>query len=353
MSLLRLLSIALLYPTYTAASGNFVAYGDFNCQEQKLDVWSEGIPVANSTLRTDYSLTDWNSHAGGHYYENLTFSEAVKTNHTLDESPIQVVWWKLQEADPTCEYMIMKDTPYGWQVLTKLPGDEILRVSREGCYFSALRPGDSLITSFCCGQDDCAPARIEQQAVTDPTNTPTEGAPKCSLIRGTFSSTPTVEEGPQVGVTRPQGCEAAPACTHSVTESQTFSTAVTHFQSYTWTTETGFEARFESGIDFLADDKSSFGVTLSIAQSFMDETGTTLTMGNISSSSEGSKQIPGTYAFYSFTPRYNCWKGDVNCGKDKDGDDKILQDINFCQPMMSTSGEALGTFRMVYLSDGS
>ncbi|KAI1205209.1 uncharacterized protein F4807DRAFT_464866 [Annulohypoxylon truncatum] len=351
MSLIHLLSLVLLYPTYATASGGFVAYGDFNCQEQKLDVWSDGVTVPDSTLRTDYSIKDWNSHAGGHYYENLTFSEAVKTNHTLDEAPIQVVWWKLEEVDRTCQYVIMKDSPRGWQVLNKLPGDEIVRASREGCYYSALRPGDNLITSFCCGQDDCAIVEIEKQHVTNPKDTTTGEAPKCSIVNS-YSSTPTVEDGPQIGITRSQGCEAPPACSHSVSESQSFSTAVSHFQSYTWTSETGFEATFESGVDFLVDDRSHAGISYSIGQSFMDETGTTLTVGNITSSSEGSRQVPGTYAFYSFTPQYNCWKADVSCGKDKDGNEMILKDVNFCQPIISTSGDAAGTFRMVYVSDG-
>ncbi|KAI0882992.1 uncharacterized protein GGS22DRAFT_190967 [Annulohypoxylon maeteangense] len=351
MSLIHLLSVILLYPTYITAAGDFVAYGDFNCQDQKLDIWSDGVPVPDSTLRTDYSIKDWDSHAGGHYYENLTFSEAAKTNHTLDQQPIQVVWWKLQEADPTCQYIIMKDSPRGWQVLNKLPGDEIIRADREGCYYSALRPGDSLITSFCCGHDDCAIAEIEKKPAANPQNTATGEAPKCSLINS-YSSTPTVEDGPQIGVTRAQGCEAPPACTHSVSESQSFSTAVSYFRSYTWTTQTGVEVGFTSGVDFLADAKSNVDITTSIAQSFMDETGTALTVGNITTSSEGSRQVPGTFAFYSFTPQYNCWKGDVSCGKDQDGEEKILKGINFCQPMMSTSGDAAGTFRMVYISDG-
>ncbi|KAI1441898.1 hypothetical protein F5Y02DRAFT_421586 [Annulohypoxylon stygium] len=332
MSLLHLLSIVLLYPIYATASGGFVAYGDYNCQEQKLDVWSDGVTVLDSTLRTDYSLKDWDSHAGGHYYENLTFSQTTSTNHTLDEPPIQVVWWKLQEVDPTCEYLIMKDTPRGWQVLNKLPGDEILRADREGCYYSALRPGDSLITSFCCGRDDCAVAEIEKKYEKSPGDSSTGDAPKCSVVKSSsYSSTPTIENGPQIGITRPQGCEAAPACIHSVTNSQSFSTAVANYHTYTWTTETGFQVSYDSGVNFLAEDKINLQLSYSISQAFAEETGTTITSGNISTTSEGSRQVPGTFVFYSFTPQYECWQAD---------------------PIMANSGDAAGIFRMVYVSDG-
>ncbi|KAI2472655.1 hypothetical protein F4781DRAFT_317377 [Annulohypoxylon bovei var. microspora] len=349
ISSIHLLSLALLYPAFSAASKGFVAYGDFNCQDQKLDVWSDGVPVPDSTLLTDYSIKDWNSHAGGHYYDNLTFSEAAKTNHTLDEPGIQVVWWKVEEPDPTCQLILMKNSPRGWQVLNKLPGDEILRASRRGCYYSALRPEDSLIASFCCGRDDCAIAEIEKQQ-PKPKNTANGDAPTCSLLN-TYSSTPTIEDGTQIGITRSQSCEVPPACTHSISQSQSFSTAVSHFQSYTWTTEEGFDVSFESGVDFLVEDRSKLGISLNVAQSFMDETGTTLTVANISTATEGNRQLQGTLAFYSFTPQYNCWKGDVGCGKDKDGKDVVLKGINFCQPILSSTGDTAGVFRMVYTSD--
>lgn len=109
---------------------------------------------------------------------------------------------------------------------------------------------------------------------------------------------------------------------------------------------------YDSGVNFLAEDKINLQLSYSISQAFAEETGTTITSGNISTTSEGSRQVPGTFVFYSFTPQYECWQADVSCGKDNGGNDVILKGINFCQPIMANSGDAAGIFRMVYVSDG-
>ncbi|KAI1102752.1 hypothetical protein F4804DRAFT_353475 [Jackrogersella minutella] len=340
-------SLFLLYPTFTAAHfGGFVAHTSRECSQQ-LDIFSDGLQIPNNTLEINYSIKEWGSHAGGHSYDNMTFPGSASSNDSDDDAGVEFVYWKVDQPDPTCQYILMKDTPRGWQILNKLPGDEILRVSQEGCYYTAVNPNDNLITSYCCGTDDCAIAEIEIQH-DEPTDTVTGDAPKCSLI--SHDSTPTVEDGTQVAVTLPQTCEAPPACTHSITQSRSFSTAISHFSSYTWTTEEGFDVSFEAGVDFFVDTKVKTGMSLSIAQSFMDETGTTMTYTNVTTTQEGGRQMMGTVAFYSFTPQFDCWKGDVSCGKDQDGNEKILHRISFCQPRQSTSGEPAGTYRMVYIS---
>lgn len=68
------------------------------------------------------------------------------------------------------------------------------------------------------------------------------GAPPACTIKSSAAS-PTIEDGQQIAITRPQTCEAAPACTHSIQLSTTVTTAVAHFNSYTWTSEMGTEVR--------------------------------------------------------------------------------------------------------------
>ncbi|KAI1415457.1 hypothetical protein F5Y13DRAFT_207196 [Hypoxylon sp. FL1857] len=342
----RLLPLFLLSPTFATALSGFVAHQEKGCNTQ-LDIWSDGKKVENNTLIINRSIKDWD-HAAGHAYDNVTFPTAKPTGDTTKDAGTHFVYWKVEQPDPTCQFILMTDSGRGWQILNKLPGDEILRVSREGCYYTALSPNENLITSFCCGHDDCAIAEVEVQKPQAKDTTSGE-PPECKLIR--YDSTPTIEDGTQIAITRPQTCEAEPACTHSITQSHTVSTAVSHFQSYTWTTELGVDVGIEAGIDFIGDIKAKVGLSGSIAQSWMDEIGVTITEGNVTTTEEGGRQEVGTVAFYSFTPQYECYKGDLSCGKDKDGNEVVLEDISFCQPRPSTAdGGPDGVFRMVYIS---
>ncbi|KAI0160850.1 hypothetical protein GGR52DRAFT_149092 [Hypoxylon sp. FL1284] len=343
-----ILPIFPLLLALTAATRGFVPYKELTCSEP-IDIFSDGEPIPDNTLKIDYSLKDWDSHAAGHYYENLTFPEAGISGDDDKETGTQFIYWRVEEPDPSCQFIMMKDTQFGWQVVSKLPGTEILRVGQEGCYYTPVTAHDTLITSFCCGQDDCAVAEVEIES-SRPKDVVTSGeAPACT-VKSTEAS-PTIQDGQQIAITRPQTCEAAPACTHSIQLSTTVTTAVAHFNSYTWTSEMGAEVSFESGVDFLGDEQK-IGSTFSssVAQSWMNETGSTYTQGNISAATEGNRQMPGTVAFYSFVPHYECWKADLDCGKDSNGNEVVLERISFCQPRLSSTGEADGIFRMVYIS---
>ncbi|KAI1377013.1 hypothetical protein F4677DRAFT_459383 [Hypoxylon crocopeplum] len=336
-----------LCPAFAAAWPGFVAYKEKTCTDP-LDIWSDGEKIPNNTLTIDHSLTEWQSHAGGHYYDNMTFPAAKATGDFDKDAGSQFVYWKVEQPDPTCQFILMKDTPRGWQILRKMPGDEILRVATEGCYYTAVNENDNLITSYCCGRDDCAAAEIEIQSKVAG-DSATGDVPDCK-VKKTYSATPTIEDGRQIAITRPQTCEAPPACTHSITQSSMVSTAIAHFLTYTWTTEEGVEIGMEGGVDFLVDAKVSTSIKLNIAESWMDETGTTFTQTNVTAASEAGRQEMGTVAFYAFTPQYDCWKGDVSCGNDQNGNEKVLENISFCQPRIATTGDPAGIFRMVYTS---
>ncbi|KAI1467664.1 uncharacterized protein F4812DRAFT_459768 [Daldinia caldariorum] len=340
------LSLLLLLPTLASAQAGFVAFKEKTCSE-RLDIWADGQLIDGGKLIIDHALRERGDFNGGHNYDNITFPGAQATGDWEKDTGTQFVYWKVQQPDPTCQFILLRNTQRGWESLSQLPGDELLRVSDEGCYYTAVNPNIDLITSFCCGRDDCSIAEIEVQ-YPSPEDTPNDKAPSCTVK--SYDATPTVEDGVQIAVTRPQTCEAPPACTHSITQSKMVGTAVSHFQSFSWTTEEGVDVKIDAGIEFIVESKFSAGINFNIAQSWMDETGTTLTETNITASSEGERQQVGTVAFYAFTPQYDCWKGEVSCGKDQAGNEVVIRDVNFCQPRISSTGDSAGLFRMVYIS---
>ncbi|KAI0834399.1 hypothetical protein F5Y06DRAFT_306819 [Hypoxylon sp. FL0890] len=341
-----LLPLFLLHPSFATAGHGFVAHQEKGCNTQ-LNIMSDGEPIPNNTLAIEHSIKDWD-HAAGRFYDNVTFPTAQPTGDTSRDAGIQFVYWKIDQPDPGCQFILMTGTGRGWQILNQLPGDEVLRVSQEGCYYTPLNPNEDLITSFCCGQDDCAIAEVEVQQ--PPPKESTNGdPPACKVIK--YDTYPTIEDGAQIAITRPQTCEAEPACSHSITQSHMVSAAVSRSQSYTWTTEAGVDVSIDAGVEFIEDIKFHLGLSASIAQSWMDEFGTSITEGNITTTEEGGRQETGTVAFYSFTPQYKCYKGDVSCGKDKDGNEVVLENISFCEPIPSAAdGGPDGIFRMVYIS---
>ncbi|KAI8962992.1 hypothetical protein F5Y11DRAFT_347018 [Daldinia sp. FL1419] len=347
VSLTRLISLLPLLATLGSAQPRFVAYKEKTCSE-RLDIWSDGELITGGELLIDHSIKERGTYDGGHAYNNVTFPAIQATNDSSRDAGNQFVYWKVQQPDPECQFFMMIDTPRGWQSISQLPGAEILRVSHEGCYYTSLNPNVDLITSFCCGRDDCAIAEIEIEH-KDPEEKLSGDAPNCTVK--SYSPSPTVEDGLQIAVTRPQTCEAPPTCTHMISESQMISTAVSQSQSYSWTTQEGVDVEIEAGVDFIAQSKVSAGMKFNIAQGWSDATSTTLTQANTTTAGEAQRQEAGTVAFMSFTPQYDCWTGDVSCGNDNEGNEVVLQGISFCQPRISSTGDPAGIFRMVYISD--
>ncbi|KAI2617673.1 hypothetical protein GGS26DRAFT_596224 [Hypomontagnella submonticulosa] len=342
-----LFQLLLLSPALVTARPGFVAYKEKTCNDP-LEMWSDGVPIPDNTLRIDHSIKEWHSHAAGHYYDNVTLPAANATGNFDKDAGIQFAYFKVPEPDPGCQYLLMRDSPRGWQILTKLPGIEVLNVNKEGCYYTPLSPNDDLITSFCCGKDDCAIANIdEDQGGAKETISGGSGvAPNCTIKRK-YNDRPTRTNGQQFAVTKPQTCEAPPTCTHSISNSRMVSTTISHSQSYSWTTTDGTDIRIDGGPDIL---RVGATMSYSIAQTWMEDTGTTFTQTNVTATEESDRQEMGTVAFFSFTPEYDCWTGDVSCGEDSDGKEVVLGGVSFCQPVPSNAGGADGVYSMVYIS---
>ncbi|KAI5867343.1 hypothetical protein GGS23DRAFT_592663 [Durotheca rogersii] len=342
--LARSLSFLLLCLAFATARASFTPFRDNKCTSE-ITVLSDGEQVGGNTLIIDRSITDW-THAAGRYYDNLTFPDAPSTDENGCGTGAQVIYWKVDQPDPTCRVILMKDSSMQWEVMTDLPGIMMIRAENEGCYYGPVEPNGNLITSFCCGVDDCKRFEIETQAPSqEPDDVPEP--PQCTII--SRSSSPSREAGRQQAVTKPQFCGTG-TCTHTVLESVAAGTALAFTQSHEWSRETGGSLSVKSGINFITEADVSASFTFNIGNSWMEATETSQSMGNTSGTWEAGTQVAGSTAFYAFTPSYQCWSGDVVCGKDSDGNDIIINDSYFCQPELLPSNFSSGILSMVYIS---
>lgn len=136
----RLLPLFLLWPAFTAAKPSFTAFKEKTCTDP-LKIYQDGEEIPDGKLAVTHALRDWDHHAAGNYYDNLTFPDAGTSGEDDGSAGAQYVFWKAEKPDPGCQLIMMKDTNLGWQVLNKLPGVEILRISSQGCYYTSLNVG--------------------------------------------------------------------------------------------------------------------------------------------------------------------------------------------------------------------
>jgi len=128
-------ALALLLPAL-ARSVMLEAYKDPKCNErQKIIVGEE--EADGNTLNVDIALTDVELHAGGRWYDNVTFPDAETSGEGAGSN---VVYWKIPEPDRGCSILVMQQKPtrMSWQYMTKLPGDIIINARREGCFYSSI-----------------------------------------------------------------------------------------------------------------------------------------------------------------------------------------------------------------------
>lgn len=138
-----------------------------------------------------------------------------------------------------------------------------------------MQPGDTLITSYCCGSEECNKVNIEYNGnsqkrdlteahsievretsttkrsalsnaarAADVVNNKQDAArdialkrddaPKCTITKKTQG--PFYSSGPQRSVTQPERCDTGPAsCSHTVSVSTDASTAISNSRTETWT----------------------------------------------------------------------------------------------------------------------
>ncbi|KAI0006460.1 hypothetical protein F4779DRAFT_620564 [Xylariaceae sp. FL0662B] len=348
MPWLMLASLLLALPIPNVARAGFTAFRDSKCTKP-LEICSDGEVVANNTLLIDKSIKD---QAGGHAYKNMEFPNAT-TSSTQDNVGASNVYWKMDDPDVGCQYALLKDNREGWQVINPLAGTLILRANKEGCYYSSLDAFVDLITTFCCGMDDCSHMDIDYNNGDVQSDLDPESAgdlPNCTI---TPPGTPFYTSGLQQSMTQPTHCDVGITCPHSVSTTRYVYSAITHQTEQSWTSENGRELSLKTGIEFLAQFDVTASLTVSLAKSFSKTTGITLTNAtSVATTHPGAQQI-GTTAFFSFTPKYKCWHTSANCGKDIDGNDIVIPEFMFCQPQRvgaDLHSANSGHYDMVYIS---
>jgi hypothetical protein len=85
-----------------------------------------------------------------------------------------------------------------------------------------------------------------------------------------------------------------------------------------------------------------------MSEAWTKTTGKQVTNGKASSTQNTLQQEPGTTAFLSFVPIYQCWSGKVRC--ESDDNDSFEGEQSFCIP----GGDGgLGYYSIVYTALGT
>ena len=148
--------------------------------------------------------------------------------------------------------------------------------------------------------------------------------------------------GQQVLVADPQECSGG-TCSFSISHGVTVSTSFTTSSDTTITNTVGGSLSVEAGIDFIEEAKVSATVEYSWAKAVSQSTSTTITNSTTITVTHNIGQQPGTNAFVTFTPTYNCWGVTVDCGTEDQGD------FDYCQPALTPDGKGVeGDYTVVY-----
>lgn len=343
-----------------------MAYKDASCTEP-LKLISRGSEVQGGALDVDVALTD-NLRAGHHGYDDMHFPDAEEVGGS------RIVYWKAPDTDLNCMNIMMLWQGNPWGAATRLPGDIIINAKNKGCYYSAIPDGADLMTSFCCGRGDCAPANLGTQSFiiagkrdVENLDAPKENsvskrlplspashassiikakraeAPKCKVVGEVKQS---ITTGPQTAVSSKQTC-SGPECKFAVSNSKSFSTSLTVGKSYTFTSEVGMELSITAGVNFIAKSEVTATLQASIAQAWEESSSKTTAEETISGFSQEIGQQPGTSAILTYIPQYTCDRATVECGKDINGNTIRIEDFRVCKPLPDVNE---GRYQVVYTS---
>ena len=146
-------------------------------------------------------------------------------------------------------------------------------------------------------------------------------------------------------VADPESCNIAP-CSFAVSRAVTVSTTFSTSSTTTITNSVGTSLSVEAGEDFILEAKVTTSFQYEWAKSVAEETGTAITQGTTTTVTNTLGFQPGTKAFVTFTPTYECWPATVAC----DGGSGEAS-MNFCQPQYTEDGQSLqGDYTVVYTS---
>ncbi|KAF2193461.1 hypothetical protein K469DRAFT_745058 [Zopfia rhizophila CBS 207.26] len=308
-----------------AHAANIKAYKDAKCTEE-LKIYSDGEERANGELIIPWGLTDTELHAGGKWFDNMTFPDAATTRNAGGTGS------NMQNIGVITSFCCGKGdcaiADLGTNQLTRRDGDDdIVDLVNKITPFK--EKADKLRKELKNSKRTASPAACAADAVkrtvtthqfepfqrrSDGTILETrEDAPKCKLVEGTKNDHFLIT-GPQRAVLNLQPCSRSGVCSFTVVVSTTASTATSSSSSKTFSVDTNGSFTIKSGFDFIVDFEASATLNFNIGNSWTEENGKTVTVAKMTGVNQQVAQQPGTTAFLSFTPAYNCFTGTHECG---------------------------------------
>ncbi|CAJ2514347.1 Uu.00g024660.m01.CDS01 [Anthostomella pinea] len=348
----KLVIPALLAFQTTIAAGGFTAFKD-SAYTQPLEITSDEETIVN-TLVTDRSITDWDLAAGRWYdameYHNATSSGSASGTGSADVCPAGVADDQPAAGESHPEGGHARMLLFVASGMLSISVDEVA-IDERDLVDSA---GEKAETAKRAPVSNAGRAvdyvKASKRIISGDPLVGRDDVPACTISRG--AGTPYKTSGIQRSVTQPEICDTGPGtCSHSVSVSTEASTALSKSSSSSWTVTGGGSIAVDAGVDFVVDTKVTTTFSYSVAKAWSSETGTTITTSTTNGTTQTLVLQVGTTAFLSFTPDYQCWQSDANCGKDADGNDIIVSGVDFCQPLTGGDGKLSGTCNVVYISN--
>ncbi|KAF3023646.1 hypothetical protein E8E14_013174 [Neopestalotiopsis sp. 37M] len=366
----------------------FTPYADNLCTSA-LDVASNSRNVLYNTLLADIDIMDY-EYGNGHKYENVRFSQAKNSSNHSATFYTPHVYWKVPDPGAGCKLILLQGGEgdlVGPSQLNDLPGRIMLRASRAGCFYSPIRPAETLFASFCCGREDCRRVEIESTEARDrrkvpfedppleegedphgpwePTHrdkwNPTKGRyeplPHCTVRPTTVTKYEVYAAGVQQALSEGQRCSTrkrdAPGdwpdpCSPDFTVGTWVTTAMNITETHTWPIQNAFRIRIHRGFTYV---KTRPSIEWEFAKGFADYTHGNVTMNQQVFSFHSPNRGMGTAGFLSFTPHYLHVRADIGCGRDDSGRDIHVAQIDYYEPILSNEGMPVGRMNMVFVSD--
>ncbi|KAF4618413.1 hypothetical protein G7Y89_g14890 [Cudoniella acicularis] len=365
-----LVATALSQLSSVPSATNVVPYADGSCT----------VPLTNFTYTAQTQESPGFTLGGGveanrgwTEYDNLVFQGAA----VPDNGPGYGVYWNPGPIGPGCRAIFMTSfiggADYDQVVSPQAPGNVILNVGKEGCYYTNLAVDATLMMTFCCGTGDCTPYAAGNQQITSrdldhlykpkkrepepvPEAAPIEEKKEGILERGlslaarasklvsahreekrtttcasndmaclqqfwsqcTFDMGSSYQAaGPQVALSAALPCQAGVAggtCSISSALSFTSGTSINTQTSTTLTSTAGFSVSVTSGVIWPVDATATVGVNYSFAVASEKSSGTTISNSSTVAVTSTAGIVNGMTAFLSFSPSYTCYEPIVTCG---------------------------------------
>ncbi|KAF2500857.1 hypothetical protein BU16DRAFT_535394 [Lophium mytilinum] len=376
MQFVKLAALATFLNAHdTFARYSLIPYSDSSCKNP-IDASYNDNPHKNGD--TGYfdlggGISSW---SGAYWFMDTDFPGA----QTPSGSSAYNVWWKNgQELDPSCRLALLTEysqTTYGRLGVDPVqpPGNVIVNAGRDGCFYSNIPVGANIAGTFCCGGGDCKSLAVGNTALTrrglddvDAVEKPkakTVIEPEALEAREALSPAAravaavharddkkcksTVKDGPypvagyQTLVANTQTCTTG-ACSFIVNHGVSVSTSLTSTKDQTITNSAGVSVAATAGSELFGFETTVTG-SYEFAIAIGESTGTGVENGTTVSVSNNLGQALGTTAFVTFTPTYNCYTADVDCGNG------IAEGLEFCNPATDGSGDTLlGDYTVVYI----